>query len=132
MKKLLLLAFVVLMTLIVLNRQRVYVRDPLATVYRNDVKQSGVEVYINYSNDVLLEKSAQPGAYTLLVQHWNEMPGSPAELKCVRWMACLADADHATTLPLNAGGKYDPRVAMTNREVSFVARDGTKMRIELR
>ncbi len=132
MKKLFLLAFVVLMTLIVLNRQRVYVRDPMATVYRNAAKQSGVEVYINYSNDVLLESSEQPGAYTLLVQHWNQTPGSPAELKCMRWMACLADADHATMLPVKANGKYDPQVAMTNREVSFVARDGAKMRIELR
>jgi hypothetical protein len=131
MKKLFLLAFAVLMVLIVLNRQRVYVRNPLATVYRNDVKQGGVEVYINYSNDVLLEKLDQPGAYTLLLQHWNQVPGSPQELKCIRWMACLADADHATTIPL-AAGKYDPQVSMSDRAVSFVSTDGAKFRVTLR
>jgi len=134
MKTILLLVFVVLLALIFVNRQRVYVRDPLATVYRNEVQQSGVQVFINYSDDVLLEQDAEPGSYRILVQGWNRMPGTPAVLKCIRWMACLADADHAATLPIewNGKGRYDPRVAMTSREVSFVDGDGATMRVVLR
>ena len=134
MKRFLLLVFVVLMGFIWVNRMRVYVRDPVATVYKNDVKQSGVQVFINYANDVLLEQDAKPGAYQILVQGWNQMPGTPGILKCLRWMACLADADHATTFPIEWSGKgrYDPRVAMTSREVSFVDGDGATMRVVLR
>jgi len=134
MKTILLLVVVVLLALIFVNRQRVYVRDPLATVYRNEVQQSGVQVFINYSDDVLLEQDAEPGSYRILVQGWNRMPGTPAVLKCIRWMACLADADHAATLPIewNGKGRYDPRVAMTSREVSFVDGDGATMRVVLR
>jgi hypothetical protein len=49
-------------------------------------------------------------------------------------MACLTDADHATTLPLEwrGKGKYAPRVSMSRREVSFVDGDGTTARVELR
>lgn len=134
MKKLLLLIFLVLLGFILINRQRVYVRDPLATVYRNGVQQSGVQVFINYSNDVLLEQDAEPGAYRILVQGWNKAPGSPILLKCIRWMACMTDAEHAGTYPLEWTGKgtYDPRVAMTSREVSFVDGQGGAMRVTLR
>src|SRR5579871_6049354 len=103
MKRLFALAFLILLGLILINRQRVFVRDPLASVYRGgakdkeaEVKQSDVQVYINYSNDVLLIREAEPGRYNLLVQHWNRSPGTPAKLNCVHWMACLTDADHAT------------------------------------
>jgi hypothetical protein len=134
MKRILLLVFLVVLAFVYFNRQRIYVRDPLATVYKDDVKQSGVQVYINYSNDVLLEQDDEPGAYRTIVQGWNKMPGSPIVLKCIRWMACLADADHVTTLPMNWNGRgtYDPRVAMTGREVSFLGGDGAVMRIDLR
>ena len=134
MKKILLLALLVLLALIAFNRQRVYVRDPLATVFKNDVKQSGVQVFINYSNEVLLEQDQEPGAYRVLVQSWNKMPGTPSYLICIRWMACLADADHAATYPIEwtGRGKYDPRVSMSSRGVSFVAGDGATVRVELR
>jgi hypothetical protein len=134
MKKLFVLAFLVLMVLILVNRQRVYVRDPLAKVYRNAQEQSGVQVYINYSNDVLLVKEDNPGSYRILVQGWSKSPGTPAVLKCIRWMACLADADHASVIPLVPTGKgsYDPRVTMDNRAISFLNADGSTTRIELR
>jgi hypothetical protein len=156
MKKLFLLAFVVLMVLILLHRQRVFVRDPLATVYKSQkpvdgksqkpgqttehadvadgVKQDGVQVYINYSNDVLLARDDEPGAYRILVQHWNKMPGTPIELKCIHSMACLTDADHASTIPINrtATRNYEPNVTMSEHEVSFIAGDGSTMRVVLR
>jgi hypothetical protein len=49
-------------------------------------------------------------------------------------MACLGDADHATTFPIESSGRrrYDPRVSMSSREVSFVDGDGAMMRVELR
>jgi hypothetical protein len=134
MRKLLLVIFLVLLVLLVVNRQRVFVRDPLATVYKDDVKQSGVQVFINYPNDVLLQQDADSGSYRTLVQGWNKMPGTPIRLICLHWMACLTDADQATLLgPEWSGkGKYDPQVNMSIREVSFVNPDGTRFRIVLR
>ena len=134
MRKLLLVIVLVLLVLIVVNRQRVFVRDPLATVYKDDVKQSGIQVFINYSNDVLLEQDTEPGSYRTLVQGWNKMPGTPIRLICLHWLACLTDADQATLLaPEWSGkGKYDPQTNMGSREVSFVNPDGTRLRIVLR
>ena len=134
MKKLFLLAFFVLLGFILINRQRVYIRDPFATVYRNNVKQSGVEVYFNYSNDVLLWKEDSPGAFQILVQNWSKAAGTPSRLTCIHWMACLADADHATLIPRipigkQAGGSL---ATMTEREVTFIDTDGATLRVELR
>jgi hypothetical protein len=68
------------------------------------------------------------------VQGWNKMPGTPVRLICVRWMACVTDADQATVLAPEWSGKgrYDPQVSMSNREITFMAADGSAMRIELR
>ena len=135
MKKLLLIAFLVIMALILTHRQRVYVRDPLAKVYTSagpngsdSVEQPGVQVYINYSNDVLLIQESSP-AYTLLVQHWNRTPGIPVRLRCIHWMACLTDADQAAMRPV---AKYDAKVQMNDRTVSFVDLKGEMMRVQLR
>jgi hypothetical protein len=110
------------------------VRDPLATVYKDDVKQSGIQVFINYSNDILLEQDNEPGSFRTLVQGWNKMPGTPLRLICLHWLACLTDAGQATLLaPEWSGkGKYDPHVNMSSREVSFVNPDGGHFRIVLR
>lgn len=73
-----------------------------------DGKQSGVQVFVNASGDVLLWQDAEPGAYRILVQGWNKAPGTPVRLTCLHWMVCLTDADHPTTLPIDglatAGG----------------------------
>jgi hypothetical protein len=132
-KSILILAFIVIMAFIMVNRQRVYLRDPLATVYRNGAQQSGVQVYQNYSNDVLLEKDGD-APYRILVQDWDEIPGTPISLTCIRWMACLASDDRAPKLPLEwkGKGKYDARVTMTNRVISFTDVDGSLLRVQLR
>jgi hypothetical protein len=139
MKRLFLLAFLIIMVLILINRQRVFVRDPLASVYTSTapdgsgaVKQGGVQVYINYSNDVLLVKDSQLGGYTLLVQHWNKTPGTPVQLKCIHWMACLTDNDRAAVLPVQPNGTNDPHVEMNDRELSFVDAQGARTRVQLR
>jgi hypothetical protein len=132
-KVILILAFVVILGLIVVNRERIYARDPLATAYRNEVEQSGVQVFQNYSNDVLLEKDGD-SPFRILVQDWNEVPGTPVDLICIHWIACLASDNRVPTLPLEwkGKGKYDPKVTMTNKEVSFVDGDGSRVRVQLR
>jgi len=152
MKTILTILVVLSLALLIYNRQRIYLRDPLASVYRDEVKQSGVEVFINYSNDVLLQRDADPVPYSILVQEWNLKPGTPTRLTCLRWIACMTDADEATTVPLawtgKSGsptsdparrgdkggdkGKYDPKVFMTTREVTFIDSDASTVSIELR
>jgi hypothetical protein len=134
MKTILTLLLIASLALLIYNRQRIYLRDPLATVYRNDVQQTGVEVFINYSSDVLLQQDAEPAPSSILLQDWNKMPGTPTTLTCLRWIACMTDADQASAIPLawTGKGKYDPKVFMTTREVSFVDANASAVRIELR
>jgi hypothetical protein len=134
MKTILTLLLIASLALLIYNRQRIYLRDPLATVYRNDVQQTGVEVFINYSNDVLLEQDAEPAPSSILLQDWNKMPGTPTTLTCLRWIACMTNADQASAIPLawTGKGKYDPKVFMTTREVSFVDANASTVGIELR
>ena len=141
---------VVLFGAIVINRNRIYVRDPLATVYktaprkeakpgaspeaRTEVKQAGAEVYINFLNDVLVIEQDPAGPSSTLIQNWSRMPGTPTELRCLRWTACLATEDRVPTFPVAWTGKgtYDPQVTMTSEEVSYVDGSGVTQRIELR
>ena len=156
MKTTLTILAVLLLVALIYYRQRVYVRDPLATVYRNDVKQTGVQVFINYSNDVLLEQDSPPDPYRILIQDWNKLPGTPMSLTCIHWMACLTDSDRTSTIPLTATAppppapsrraanspsdparpaptdKYNPNVFMTGHQVLFTAPDNSAVRIELR
>lgn len=133
-KVVLIMVGVLIVSVIVLERGREYVRDPLATVYRNGVQQTDVQVYQSFSNDVLMIRDEEPGAYEILIQDWNQIPATPVRLTCIRWLACLTDADRAGAVPLvwTGKGKYDPKVTMTNREVSFVDGAGATMRVELK
>jgi len=130
MKKILVLVLGVLVLWVVFNRRRVFVRDPQVVVYRNNVKQTGVQVFINSSFDVLLEKDGEP---RILVQEWDKMPGAPTSLYCVRWVVCLTSDDHAPTLPIEwkGTGPYDPQVSMTGHLVTFVDGDGATVRVEM-
>lgn len=134
LKTFLLLVFLAMFAFLLLHRERVYVRDPLATVTFDGQKQSGYQVYINYSNDVLLERGLGGSGYGILVQNWNKVPATPAILKCVQYMACMTDADHASTLPLDLSkpGPYQPHTTMSSREVSFLDGDGRHVDITLR
>jgi hypothetical protein len=134
MKTILTLLLVLFLAALLYNRQRIYLRDPLATVYRNDVQQTGVQVFINYSSDVLLQQDAEPVPLSILVQAWNRKPGTPTTLTCLRWIACMTDSDQASAIPIvwTGKGKYDPKVFMTTREVSFVDGNASTVRIALR
>ncbi len=126
------LLFLLLIGFILLNRQRIYLRDPLARVVREGQPVSGIKVLINYSNDVLLDDASVPGQRrTYLVQHWNqrlEIPTAP--LKCLYGLACLLDADHATAVVL--GGVKAGSVSMSNTRVSFVGETGVSEEVHLR
>jgi len=118
MKKWIALALVVVVILAAYNRNRIFVRDPLGSVSRNGAKEAGAQIYVNFSNDALIEND-NPPMYVLLVQHDNHA-GSPIELHCLHWLLCMTDADAATlTQP-------PPSVAieeMTGKAIRFIDSD---------
>src|SRR5260370_7405856 len=87
-------------------RRRIFVRDPLGKVERSGVAQGGTRVYINYSNDVLVEDSARQ--QFVLVQGWNALPGVPQHLFCLTGLVCWTDADKAAVFPVEAVGAKTP------------------------
>lgn len=89
MKKALFLLLIVVVVFFIANRQRLYLRDPLGSVLRDGVKEKGAQVYINYSNDVLIANDSPPRPL-MVVQH-GEHAGTPKEMRCMRWMVCLAE-----------------------------------------
>jgi hypothetical protein len=99
-KKLIALLVILLIVFVVVERKRVFVRDPLASVTRSGEKVSGEQVYINFYNDVLLENDNPP--MLVMVVEKDQPVGVPTKLRCIHWVACLADADAASALPLNA------------------------------
>ena len=103
MKKLFVLLFVIFAVFVILNRERLFVRDPLGVVTRDGVKEDGAQVFINYSNDVLVENDRTP-SYVLVIEH-GDHAGTPQQIGCMHWMACLTDAYPATLL--SGGAKVD-------------------------
>lgn len=100
MKKLIALLVILLIVFVVVERKRVFVRDPLASVTRSGEKVGGEQVYINFYNDVLLENDNPPMQVTVVEK--GQSVGVPTKLRCIHWLACLTDADAPSTLPLNA------------------------------
>jgi hypothetical protein len=105
---------IVLAVFAVVERQRLYVRDPLAKVTQDGAAATSVWVFINYSNDVLLEHDASP-RYVTLVQHGQPV-GSPHAVTCLHGLACMTEADVA---PLLAGSESGPATSMDSRSVAF-------------
>ncbi len=114
MKKLILLIAIILIVFAVYNRQRLYVRDPLANVTRDGVKEPGAQVYINYSNDVLLENN-NPPAYATLIQKAQPV-GTPKKLYCIQWLVCMAEAYPAPLVALDADSEVE---SMSFNAVNF-------------
>ena len=73
MKKILIVGTLLLVIFVAVFRQRIFVRDPLGKVERNEVALDGVRLYINYANDVLVEDPARH----------QFVPGAGVE--CVAW-----------------------------------------------
>jgi hypothetical protein len=137
MKKFLALVLLALVVFVAVYRQRIFLRDPLASVTRDGAKVSGVSVMINYSNDVLLHDHSG-GTYRLyLVQNWNKQAEVPTvPLTCLQGLACMTDADQATATPIVPGSRGRrpawEGVTMTNRRVEFVDEDGDLVQVVLR
>ncbi len=127
MRKVILLVLVVAVVFVVWNRQRIYVRDPLGSVARDGAKESGAQVYINASNEVLLTNYNVP-MYVTLVQH-GERVGAPAEIHCMAYVACLLDADVATLLKGSEGAKA---TSMSEKVVEFRDGEGRAVVVGLR
>jgi hypothetical protein len=129
MKKILIVITVLLVIFIAIFRQRLFLRDPLGKVQRNGIVQSSMRVYINYSNDVLIEAAAENRRY--LVQNWSKVPGVPKHLACFTGVACLTDSDQAEVFPLgNAANQA--RAAMSATEITFEDETGAAIKVQVR
>ena len=129
MKRILIVVLVALGVFVAVFRQRIFLRDPLGKVARGGVAQDGARVFINYSNDVLVEDAGH-GRF-ILVQSWNGLPGVPQRLVCLTGLVCWTDADKAATSPLDgAGGRT--RATMDAKRVSFVDDAGVGVTVDLR
>jgi hypothetical protein len=125
-KKLILLAIVVFVVFVVVERQRLFLRDPLAKVTRDNVIEDNTRVYINYSNDVLLEHTEAPVTLTI-VQHGQHL-GTPRVLRCIHWLACMTDGDQAGLIETMTG----PVGEMSGKLVEFKDDKGRDVRVTLR
>ncbi len=129
MRRFALACAVLIAVFVAVFRERIYLRDPLGKVERNGVVEEAARVYINYSNDVLLEDAATHGF--VLVQGRSRAPGVPQHLSCLNGLACWTDADEAAVIPLRGAGNGVP-AEMSAKEVSFVDTRGEGIKIELR
>jgi hypothetical protein len=129
LKKILIVGALLFAIFVGVFRQRIFLRDPLGKVQRNGAVQDGVRLYINYSNDVMVEDSA---SHTfVLVQGWSALPGVPQHLFCFTGLMCWTDADKATVFPAEGiGGKT--KATMSGKEVTFIDESGAAVRVELR
>ena len=137
MKRLLMLLAVALVIFVVINRQRIYVWDPLATVSRDGVKQGSVRVMINFSNDILMDDGSTSTRRIYLVQGWNRVAQFfTGPLRCIQYLACMSDADEVTAEKLEPGSRghreaYEG-VTMTSKQVKFVDEHGALVEVLLR
>ena len=129
MRKILIVGTLLLAVFVAVFRQRIFVRDPLGKVERNAVALDGKRLYINYSNDVLVEDSEKHTF--VLVQGWSMVPGVPQHLFCFTGLLCWTDADRAAVFPVeDIGGRT--RAAMSAKEVTFADESGASVRVTLR
>ncbi len=137
MKKILALIVLAVVVFLLLNRQRVFLWDPIATISRDGLKVEGARAMINYSNDVLLEDGSAGKKRLYLVQQWNKVVGAPSvPLRCLQFLGCMTDRDQASAAPIAPGtrGNRAPfeGVTMTSRLVEFVDEDGALVTVQLR
>jgi hypothetical protein len=128
-RNILIAATALLIIFVAVFRQRIFLRDPLGKVERNEIRQDGVRVYINYSNDVLLEDTARNNRY--LVEGWSKIPGVPKHLACMTGLACWTDGNEAEVFPLD-GAPGQAHAVMSAKEIAFKDETGAQIRVELR
>ena len=129
MRKILIVGTLLLLVFVAVFRQRIFVRDPLGKVERNGTVQDGARLYINYSNDVLVEDSVRH--QFILVQGWSALPGVPQHLFCLTGLMCWTDADKAAVFSVEgAGGRT--HAVMSAKTVKFVDESGADVSVTLR
>jgi hypothetical protein len=129
LRKILVVGTLLLVVFVAMFRQRIFLRDPLGKVERNGVAVDGARLFINFSNDILVEEPGTERRY--LVQDWSGIPGVPKSLGCLRAMLCWTDADQAAVFPLDGRGA-GARAVMSAKEVTFVDENGAGMNVKLR
>ena len=122
------LVAVVLVVLAVVYRDRLYLRDPLGKLERDGKSVADARVFINYSNDVLVQESQ--GTRMFVVQNWNRAAATPAGLTCLQGMLCLTQADRVLDVQAAQGPKTQAQ--MSDREVSFTDDLGSRVRVVIR
>jgi hypothetical protein len=129
LKRILIVGVLLIAIFVAVFRQRIFLRDPLGKVERNGAVQDGARLYINYSNDVLVEDSTSHRF--VLVQGWSALPGVPQHLFCFTGLMCWTDSDRATVFPVDGvGGRT--KATMSAKEVTFVDDSGAAVKVELR
>lgn len=126
MRRLILLITIVLIALAVIYHDRIFLRDPLGKLERNGAAVDGARIFINYSNDILVQEDG--GRRMFVVQNYNKLPGSPTGLTCVQGMMCVTPSDQAS--PETAGSANQAQ--MSNREVSFTDSLGSRVHVQIR
>ncbi len=126
MRRFLLLAIVAITALAVIYHNRLFLRDPLGKVERNALTVPGARVFINYSNDILVQEDG--GRHMFVVQAYNKLPGSPTGLTCIQGMLCVTPSDQAVPGAPEAGKK----AVMSDREVSFTDSEGSHVHVTIR
>jgi hypothetical protein len=109
------------------NRERLFVRDPLGSLTRNGAKESGAQIFVNFSNDVLIENDNAPMYFNLL-EHGRPV-SAPTGLKCIHYLVCLVNgypSPDATVLP------QDKLESMSERRVQFRDWQGREVEVTLR
>ena len=129
MKKFLLLLFLVFAIFIYINRERVFLRDPLASIARDGIVEPGTQVFINYNNEVLLEHDSAPMYVTLIEARTPQVVGIPVGLRCIHWAGCLADAYPAT---LVAPATATTLGEHTSKSLTYIDAHGKQVVIKLR
>lgn len=127
MKKWVVLILVLVLCFAYVNRQRLFLRDPLGSVVRDGVKEAGAQVFINYSNDVLIENDNTP-MYFNIVQH-DQPVGAPDGLKCIHYLLCLANGYPAPQTMSLPNARLE---SMTPQLVRFKDSEGREVQVHLR
>ena len=115
MGKLIALMVLGLVVFVAVERDKLFVRDPLAHVTRDGAPESGAQVFINFRNDVLVENDSQP-LYVELIQAGQPI-GTPKVSVCVHWVMCLMDSYPATLIATSAGARI---LSMDAKTVDFI------------
>lgn len=126
MRKLFVLVLILAAAFLYINRERLYLRDPLGSVARNGAIESGAQVYINASNDVLLENDNTPMYLNLL--RGGQPVSAPNALKCIHYLACLLNDVTTSDVVLTQAHVE----AMSAKEVRFQDSEGREVVVKLR